>query len=266
MAQRFAVFRNVYGPGERHEWHAHGYSNVSVVLAGSLRERVGRAESVAGPLSVVAKPAGTEHVDVFGPRGAVLLQLPLARRWIVEQEDGTRAVEQWRWSTSPDAARWLLRLAMTGSTAIPCSIDDGIAECLGAVYASEPREHDKPVPDWLARIREQIRDERGRGAGVGQLAREAGVHPVYLTRRFRRAYGCSVTAALQAERVRAAADMMGSRDETLSGIAYGTGFADQPHLTRTFRRVAGLTPAVYRRLARLDVEVENVQARSRDRR
>lgn len=93
---------------------------------------------------------------------------------------------------------------------------------------------------------------------VVDLARDAGVHPVYLTRRFRRAYGCSIVALRQFERVRAAAGAIADADTALSTVACDAGFADQSHLTRTFKQMAGVTPAVYRRLVR-GPKVGNVQ-------
>jgi AraC family transcriptional regulator len=118
------------------------------------------------------------------------------------------------------------------------------------------------VPEWLCRVRERIRDERGRGARVAELARDAGVHPVYLTRRFRHAFGSSVVACIQAERLRVAADALARTGEPLSRVAYDAGFADQSHLTRTFSRTVGLTPRVYRGLAMGRSEVANVQERT----
>jgi AraC family transcriptional regulator len=138
-------------------------------------------------------------------------------------------------------------------------MEDGVAECLGGL--EEPAAHDPPgeVPVWLHRVHERIRDERGRRIRVADLARDAGVHPVYLTRRFRRAFGCSVVGYIQAERVRMAADGLAATDEPLSGLAYGAGFADQAHLTRVFARASGLTPAAYRDLAQGGAKVAKVQ-------
>jgi transcriptional regulator GlxA family with amidase domain len=35
-------------------------------------------------------------------------------------------------------------------------------------------------------------------------------------------------------------------DQSIAEIATATGFADQSHLGRTFKRLIGMTPAVYR--------------------
>ena len=242
------LVRAAYGPGERHDRHAHEYTGVSVVLAGSLVEQVGTSQVAAGPLSVVAKPAGTEHADVFGPAGAVLLRLQVAPAWLAPLDDGTAVVGRWRWSSAPATARWLLRLAATTADR-PCSVDDGIAECLGALdddaASATASGH---VPVWLGHVRDRIRDARGCDVSVSALAREAGVHPVYLARRFRRAFGCSVIAFSQSERVHAAAAALADGRDSLSDVACRTGFADQSHLTRIFRRLTGVTPGGYRRL------------------
>ena len=245
------LVRTRYGPGERHDPHAHAYTSISIVLAGSLLERVGATEETAGPLSVVVKPAGTEHADVFGSAGAVLLRLHVAPEWLTELDDGSAAIGRWRWCQAPATARWLLRLAARTSDSA-CSIEDSVAECLGALEGGAIASGSAAdgAPPWLRQVHDRIRDERGRAVNVAVLARDAGVHPVYLTRRFRRAYGCSIVAFGQAERVRQAAGAIAATDAPLSAVAYGAGFADQSHLTRTFKSVAGMTPAAYRRLVR----------------
>jgi AraC-like DNA-binding protein len=40
-----------------------------------------------------------------------------------------------------------------------------------------------------------------------------------------------------------------ARGADIVEVAHSLGFADQPHLTRAFKRVFGLSPAAYRRLA-----------------
>ena len=46
----------------------------------------------------------------------------------------------------------------------------------------------------------------------------------------------------ETRRVQYAAQLLTSRDVALSGVAFQAGYADQSHLTRTFRAVTGLTP------------------------
>ncbi len=58
----------------------------------------------------------------------------------------------------------------------------------------------------------------------------------------RRFVGCSPGAFLRRERVQRAAALRRSESEGLSTIALASGFADQSHMTRAFRRLLGITP------------------------
>src|SRR5205085_2224737 len=48
-----------------------------------------------------------------------------------------------------------------------------------------------PAPPWLARAHERIHAEFRADTSVGELAREAGVHPVHFARAFRAKYKLS---------------------------------------------------------------------------
>ena len=65
------VVEDSYAPRRKQERHAHPYTNVSLVLAGSVEETVGGALERAYALSVVVKPGGTEHADQYGAQGGV---------------------------------------------------------------------------------------------------------------------------------------------------------------------------------------------------
>lgn len=82
-------------------------------------------------------------------------------------------------------------------------------------------------------------------AGLGP---HPGVCPRQLERDFRRCLGVSAGACRRLVRLqRAAAAVLGG--VPLARVASGCGYADQPHMTRTFRRVAGVTPGALRALA-----------------
>jgi transcriptional regulator GlxA family with amidase domain len=65
---------------------------------------------------------------------------------------------------------------------------------------------------------------------------------------FRRVFRATVGEYVRRLRVDAAQRMLTNSDISLAQIALETGFADQSHLTRVFRRATGLTPKLYRAL------------------
>jgi AraC-like DNA-binding protein len=79
------------------------------------------------------------------------------------------------------------------------------------------------------------------------LAAQAGVHPVYLARRFRGAFGVSLREYRQIAQVRRATRLILGTRRSLSEIAHHCGFADHSHMCRSFRIVARVNPAALRR-------------------
>jgi AraC-like DNA-binding protein len=60
--------------------------------------------------------------------------------------------------------------------------------------------------------------------------------------------GVAPKLACRVARFRAAVSLLHDRPRTdLSAVAFDAGYADQPHLTREFRALAGMTPGAYRR-------------------
>jgi AraC family transcriptional regulator len=85
---------------------------------------------------------------------------------------------------------------------------------------------------------------------VADVARRAGVHPVYLARCVRRWYRTGVAEELRRLRVRSAAAGLAESSRTVSDLAHDNGFADEAHLCRTFRRATGIPPGAFRSLLR----------------
>lgn len=244
----FRVQQVDYAPGYRQAPHAHDTNGVTLVLAGGFRETARGREEDASALSVVVKPAGTIHADVVGPRGA--------RTILVEIDDGAgvlsdpRDLGVWRWIHAGPGVRPLLELrrALTDLARGP-DPEDLVLELLGEVTdVRAPQPGD--APDWVRRARERLDDLAPEGIRVRDLAEGLGVHPVSLTRAFRRSYGVPVTVYRRRARLRRAAAQVTGSERRLSRIAHATGYADQAHMCREVRDATGLTPSRLRATAR----------------
>ncbi len=116
-------------------------------------------------------------------------------------------------------------------------------ELIGAVW--DTGADDRPSP-WLEAAKERLSDPHGPTPSLQRLGRTLGVHPVYLTRSFRRVYGCTPGEYARAVRLSAAARMISRGEGGLAEIADACGFSDQSHLTNQFRRAFGLAPGRFR--------------------
>jgi AraC family transcriptional regulator len=105
-------------------------------------------------------------------------------------------------------------------------------------------------PGWLRRARELLRDACGEDLSIGDIAGALGVHPVHLTRTFRRRFRCTPGEYLRRCRLQKATALLADSASPLAEVALASGFADQSHLTKSFKQAFGVTPAVYRRSRR----------------
>ncbi|MEW5992485.1 MAG: AraC family transcriptional regulator [Chloroflexota bacterium] len=80
---------------------------------------------------------------------------------------------------------------------------------------------------------------------LAEVAAQAGWSPAHAARAFSEVFGISPHAYLLGRRLDAARDRI-LAGQPLADVAVATGFFDQPHLTRHFRRFLGATPAGFR--------------------
>ena len=73
------------------------------------------------------------------------------------------------------------------------------------------------------------------------------MHPVHLSRTFRKHLGKSIGRLIREKRVHHAMLLIEQGRMTLAEIASASGFSDQSHLSRQFKEVVGITPGAFRR-------------------
>lgn len=96
------------------------------------------------------------------------------------------------------------------------------------------------------RVHDLLHDRFADDLGADDLAREVGLSRFQVCRQFREVYGMPPSDYLRQVRLRDARRRL-AVGEPIGMVALATGFADQSHLTRWFRRTYGITPGVYRR-------------------
>jgi AraC-like DNA-binding protein len=168
--------------------------------------------------------------------------------------------------SAPRAARWVVfrDVALRGALerahdALVCEPPAALAveeALLRAVDALRP--HLRPGPPTrgrdraehapVRRAREHLRERWDQRVPLAELAAVAGLSRFELVRRFREQNGITPHAFQTNLRVEEARRLL-SAGVPPAAVAAGCGFADQPHLTRTFKRAVGVSPARYARAA-----------------
>ncbi|MEM9588335.1 MAG: AraC family transcriptional regulator [Planctomycetota bacterium] len=95
---------------------------------------------------------------------------------------------------------------------------------------------------------ELIERRFGEPITVQTLARAVGLSASQLNRRFQSAFESTPSQYLQQVRIQQATRLLAESDDSVADIAQATGFYDQAHLTRTFRKWMQMTPTQFRNL------------------
>jgi AraC-like DNA-binding protein len=97
----------------------------------------------------------------------------------------------------------------------------------------------------VERAREYLAENYAENVTLERLARLAGLSPFHFSRLFREQFGMPPHAFQNQVRVARAKSLLAT-GFAVSRVAAQTGFADQSHLTRQFKRLTGVTPGQYR--------------------
>jgi AraC family transcriptional regulator len=99
----------------------------------------------------------------------------------------------------------------------------------------------------LRRIKEFVDAHISKQIGISELANLVGLSRFYFIRAFKQSVGLSPYQYVLSERISVAKDLLLKRDLSIGAVALLVGFSDASQLNRTFLKLTGITPTVFRR-------------------
>lgn len=229
--------------------HVHERPYVCLIRSGTYSERFGRRSRACGPAMVVYHPAGEHHCQEMHDSNVESFNVEIGPTWQQRMNEIGMAADQpvqFQGGKPQEIAVRILDELRHEESDSAASIENLFWELLGEIRTSTTPSPPGTAPGWLEAVRESVDANLQQTVSLGGIAEEFDVHPVHLAATFRRHFGCSLGEYLRRRRVEMARDLLRNRELPLTQIAIETGFADQSHLTRTFKRLTGMTPGRYR--------------------
>jgi AraC family transcriptional regulator len=231
--------------------HSHELAHFCFVLEGNYTETICRKVEERTPATLIFYPPDTVHAEGHHNKGRhLLIELePWRARSILNYgafrdapislqlaSPGWLAAKIYREFRDMDE---LSMLALEGMALelIVGSLRDG--------WSTE-----RTSPKWLDQARQILETRFSDPPSLQELAKTVGVHPVHLVRVFRKFQHCTIGEYVRRLRVEHARQQMMVSDTPLVEIALASGFADQTHFSRSFKRVTGMTPTEFRKVMR----------------
>ncbi|HXU69907.1 MAG TPA: AraC family transcriptional regulator [Polyangia bacterium] len=239
--------------------HWHEELHLCAYSAGDGRLRLRGATSAIGAGDLAITPAGEIHENWVERGGAcsfrsLYLDVALVRG-LVRQATGDPRSELAFAATrlrAPALRRALIALHRAiEDGAAPLQAEGALVELCGAILATDATRG--PSERRLGRERRAVRQAQAflrehldELVSLRQLATVTRLSPYYLHRVFCRETGMPPHAFQLQLRINTAKRLMRA-GTALAEVAAATGFADQSHLTRHFRRLVGMPPGRFRR-------------------
>jgi AraC family transcriptional regulator len=98
----------------------------------------------------------------------------------------------------------------------------------------------------VKRVSDFVLSDLGRDLTLDAMAEQVGFSPYHFARLFRQTTGESPHQFVLRQRIEKAQYLLRETDAPLVHVALESGFANQSHLTRIFKRYIGITPKAYR--------------------
>jgi AraC-like DNA-binding protein len=108
----------------------------------------------------------------------------------------------------------------------------------------------KKAPEWAKELREMIQDQidTNMHLSLQQVSQNLEINPSYLSREFSKYFeNLSFGDYIRKLRIEKAISLLETTAYPLTEIAYLTGFSDQSHFNRIFKKQAGVTASEYRK-------------------
>jgi AraC family transcriptional regulator len=244
----FSLTETVYPKGLALSKHCHSNAYLSFVLSGSYMERYAERECVCTEGSLRFLPPSELHENDYaaGARCLLVKIEPLALDRLGEHSPVLSCPGEVAGLASSWLANRLYREFTAEDDVAPLAMEGVLLEILAESARAIGEGSAAHAPAWLRRVREALDDTFLQAPSLADLAAIAGVHPVHLSREFRKHYQSTIGEFIRKRRIDHACKLLGNSEMALSEIALACGFSDQSHFCAMFKGHTGLTPAKFR--------------------
>ena len=118
------------------------------------------------------------------------------------------------------------------------------------VYKKFLKQKSGKAPAWAKELKEIIQDQIDTNLALSlkEISQSLNVHPSYLSREFSKYFDdLSFGDYIRKLRIEKARALLQDPEHSLADIAYLTGFSDQSHFARIFKKTTGQSPLSYRK-------------------
>lgn len=237
----------IHGPGISIPKHSHERAHVAFILRGVCAERCETKTLECKPLSVSFLAPGLTHSDDFGHGvHCFLVEIEPQR---LERLGEALSLDEPMFFDGGVLAWLMMRLyneAHQTDEASSLAVEGLSLEILAQLSRRRATVSQPKLPRWLKQARDLLHAQFSETLTHDDIANAVGVHPVHLANVFRQHFKCTIGEYIRSLRIEHACREISTSDASLVEIALASGFSDQSHFSKVFKRLVGMTPTQFR--------------------
>ncbi|MBC2845096.1 AraC family transcriptional regulator [Winogradskyella flava] len=226
-------------------WHCHEKLNISFVFQGGKAETKKKQSYAKNGGSIFFYHSGELHrwiaPNPISKSINVEIEADFLKKYHLNEDDIKQSIHN-----NIDSKALLLKMQKemqindeTSATAIQTLLFE--------LVSFSNTKSDKREPRWVNLLRELLNDNWNKQLRLNDMAKIVGVHPVTISKYFRRYFSCTLGAYQRKLKTNRSIDLIKNSQLSLSEIAYACGFADQSHFIRSFKQQTNFLPKDFRR-------------------
>jgi len=244
----FSLTECAYPKGFALPKHCHSHAYLSFVLSGTYVERYADRECKCSEGALRFLPPGELHENEFVTNVRTLLVKidPVMLERLGEHAPVLASPGEVQGLASTWLANRMYREFAAEDDIASLAMEGVLLEILAESARAISDGSGSHAPVWLRRVREALDESYLLAPSLSELAAIGGVHPVHLSREFRKHYNSTIGEFIRKRRIEHACELLANSATPLSEIALTCGFSDQSHFCAMFKTHTGLTPAKFR--------------------
>jgi AraC-like DNA-binding protein len=247
--------KTAYASNSKSSLHSHENARFVFVLKGRFTEEYERKKRECRSLTMIVRPPLERHAENYHGNGIVCLSVDIQPEWLERLRQYDVNLDYSADFYNPNLSALILKLNNEfGAEDVPSALAVEALLLEISVEASRRKTEtsiDGKTPRWLHAAKDFIHAEFALNLTIDEIAAAASVHPVHLSRIFRRHFRCTIAEYIRRLRVESACNALTKSNKALVEIAVSCGFSDQSHFSKNFKRIMNVTPAEYRKFIRL---------------
>lgn len=232
------------------DWHYHANPYLTFLLKGSILEGNKKETYTCTAGSLLFHNWQEPHFNIKPDGFTRGFHIEMTQTWIDRYEIALHRMQGSMNLRNPQLSLLLYRIvreAKRNDAEARLSIESLLLEAMSTIEKVDVSIQDSR-PFWVRKLQELLHNGNAETLSLSELAAILDIHPVHLSRQFRKYFHCTLGEYIRKVKLNKALTLMPIQSHTLTGIAFESGFSDQSHFIRCFKESMGMTPLAYRRL------------------